>query len=230
MSQRRRKEYPERYPGVRVPHVISMPDICPELAEFVGIMLGDGGITNQQVSVWLNPYQERDYALFVANLMERLFGILPSIHCYPERSKLLVLASSVHLVRALEQFGLPSGNKLAAGVAVPDWIFADAELMRGCVRGLMDTDGCVFEHSYRVNGKPYSYVKLAFSSHSPHLLCDMQRMLQALGFHPGTPRADYIWLSRDKEVVAYHEELVGTHNPYHQRRYDDARQKKKRRA
>jgi len=124
---------------------------------------------------------------------------------------------------------LPKGNKLLNGIKVPEWIFGHKELIKACVRGLMDTDGCIFEHSYNVNGKLYSYVKMAFSSHSPRMLDDMQRMLLALGFHPGTPRADYIWLSRAKEVRAYHEEVVGTNNPYHQRRYDEARQKKERR-
>ena len=229
MSQRWRREFPERYPGVRVPHMITMPELCPELAEFVGIMLGDGSINRRQVSVSLNPHVEVEYAVFVAGLMDRLFNIQPSVHEYRARSQLTVLASSMDLVATLQRLGLPTGNKLANEVKVPAWIFTDIELVRACVRGLMDTDGCVFEHSYKVNGKLYGYVKMAFSSHSPRLLDDMQRMWRALGFRPGTPRADYIWLSRAKEVRAYYEQLVGTHNPYHQRRYDEARQKQKRR-
>lgn len=63
---------------------------CPqkneELAEFVGIMLGDGGITKRQVIVTLNPKTDKAYSIFVKKLMERLFKIKPSMFYEKEES------------------------------------------------------------------------------------------------------------------------------------------------
>src|SRR3989344_111417 len=45
ISQERRRLYPEQYPGCVLPKIIVEPKKNVELAEFFGIMLGDGSIS-----------------------------------------------------------------------------------------------------------------------------------------------------------------------------------------
>ncbi|MBM4467703.1 MAG: hypothetical protein FJ014_19490 [Chloroflexi bacterium] len=57
-----------------------IPEKSPLLAEFIGIMLGDGSITDHQVTVTLNKTDDAEYANFIRELIGGLFGIASSIH------------------------------------------------------------------------------------------------------------------------------------------------------
>jgi len=50
----------------------------PQLAEFMGIMLGDGRVALYQIIVTLGT-KEVEYVHYVARLMQTLFGVVPSI-------------------------------------------------------------------------------------------------------------------------------------------------------
>jgi intein/homing endonuclease len=136
---------------------------------------------------------------------------------------LVLCVSSVQLVAFLQEIGLVQGNKVQLQCGIPNWIFEKPEYMQACVRGMMDTDGCVYHHAYKVNGKEYRYVKMTYAGRSWPLLEGLQEMLRRLGFKPGAVRKPgYLSISSDKEVRRYYEEAVGTHNPYHWRRYQEA--------
>ena len=45
----------------------------------------------------------------------------------------------------------------------------------GTPEGLMDTDGGVYLHKYKVNGKPYQYIKMCYTSHSKPLLYAVEK-------------------------------------------------------
>ena len=55
------------------------PTKSVDLAEFVGIMLGDGNIGRLQISISLNSIKDADYSLFVSGLCNKLFGSYPKI-------------------------------------------------------------------------------------------------------------------------------------------------------
>jgi hypothetical protein len=129
----------------------------------------------------------------------------------------VVVVSSVALVEYLEAIGLHRGNKVAQQVGVPEWIFGDLEYVRACVRGLMDTDGCIFLRRQRYKHREYRFLELHFSSHSQPLLAGMECLLSCLHI---TPKRDDrgVTLYRQGEIKRYFE-TVGTHDPYHQERY-----------
>src|ERR1051326_2953723 len=59
--------------------VVSIPSVySPDLAEFVGILLGDGHLNLTQVTVTLGN-KELNYVEYVAGLMEKLFHQRPKI-------------------------------------------------------------------------------------------------------------------------------------------------------
>ena len=88
------------------------------------------------------------------------------------------------------------------------------EYSAACLRGLMDTDGGVFLHKYRVNGKIYSYKKICFTNRSVPLLDFVEETLLRLGFNPKKilkVENKKVWLYNSNEVEEYLG-LVGTSN------------------
>jgi hypothetical protein len=200
-SLRRRAEHPEWYDDnfiVRKP--IKVPTQSVELAELVGILLGDGRITDMQVIVYGNLLTEVDYSRFEAGLFKRLFGITASVR-EGKGNTSIVMVSAIALVEYLESIGLRRGDKIAQQVSVPSWIFNDTAYIRACVRGLMDTDGSIYPETKIYKEREYHYVNLCFTTHSQPLAKAMRHMLCELGFRP-TVSSDgqRVYLRRQEEV------------------------------
>jgi len=189
-----------------------------ELAECFGILMGDGGVSKYQVTVSLNHITDRNYAGFVAYLMHRLFGVRPMVYHYPNNGVLEVTISRIQLVTYLHALGLPIGNKIRQGLDIPEWIKQDKAFLIACIRGLIDTDGCIFTHRYKVKNKWYTYKKLSFTSASKPLLTSVYETFVTLDMHPRIGSAKDVRLDRKSDVDRYFS-LISTNNPKHLRRY-----------
>lgn len=186
-----------------------------ELAEFVGILLGDGHIGKEQWSVTLNSIADKDYLTFVVGLIEKLFGFSPSVHFRKDSKAVVILGSGIRSIEYLKNLDLKVGNKITLQVGVPSWIELDKSFSIACLRGLIDTDGGIFIHRYKINGKEYQYLKLSFVNRSMPLLNFVYKELEKLGFNPRMITAienKRVWLYNQQEVKRYLE-IVGTNNP-----------------
>ena len=153
-----------------------MPKYSKELAEFCGIMLGDGGISKRQFTITLH-LQEKQYAAYVSSLIQKLFLVTPSQYTKQKNTR-TVCISRTKLVTYLEEYcGLESGNKVINQVSVPLWILESRPYQKACLRGLFDTDGSIYMHRYTSKGKKYEYQKIGFSSRSQSLLEDVHAIL-----------------------------------------------------
>lgn len=65
-SQFLRREYPEKYPTVLRRKEIAKPKYSSQLAEFVGIMLGDGHLGHWQAVIAFNTSTDAAYMRFVS--------------------------------------------------------------------------------------------------------------------------------------------------------------------
>lgn len=204
------------YPILRA-KPIRRPKASPLLAEFIGIVMGDGGITQRQVTITLHHTDDRAYAAFVTRLIKRLFGVTPRIYHAPKDSVLDIVVSRTELVRYLHALGLPIGNKVRQRIDIPGWIIKDPALSLACIRGLIDTDGCVFTHRYRVRGKLYTYKKISFTSRSKPLLNSVGRILSLLGIVVRTTQYD-VFIDSVSDVKKYFMQ-VRPHNQKHLNRY-----------
>ena len=119
----------------RLRREIVKPKRSPALAEFVGIMLGDGGIGHYQATITLNAVTDTEYADFVVGAIGQLFGLTPSRQT--RENVCVIVVSSVELVEFLCRIGLVQGNKVKHQANLPSWIFADPHRVRACLRGLM---------------------------------------------------------------------------------------------
>ncbi len=194
------------------------PRVGRRLAECIGILMGDGGISRYQVVVSLHHINDREYAVYVENLLKDLFGVSPSVHHSPHKAVRNITISRVGLVKYLHELGLPIGNKLAYKFDMPDWIKQNQHYKTACLRGLVDTDGSVFTHTYRSKGKQYSYKKLSFTSASPALLSTVHSALRELNLHSRKGSNHDVRLDSRADMKQYFS-VVGTRNPKHLRRY-----------
>src|SRR3989344_8473434 len=110
----------------------------PELAEFFGIMLGDGKLSKYQIVVNLGD-KEMEYAKQVVDLIKNVFGALPKIAIRKTGYKDVYLGS-IDLSSWFMKEGLVY-NKVLKQVAAPKWIFQNSSFISGFLRGFFDTDG-----------------------------------------------------------------------------------------
>lgn len=190
------------------------PEHTESLAEFVGILLGDGGITQEQCFITLNSEADREYVYFVMDLGTNLFGEKPHVHKHVNDKGIALYYSGLSLIEYFLKLGLKIGSKVKQQVDVPEWIKNNSRYKTACLRGLMDTDGGVFLHKYQVNNKKYAYKKISFANRSIPLIGFVQSTLNELGFNSkladkfATKR---VWLYNEQEVNQYFR-IVGTHN------------------
>lgn len=190
---------------------ITKPEESADLAEFIGIMLGDGGLTHFQCIIYLHSEIDKEFAYYVSNLMNKLFGITSKIYTHKKHKVLRVSVSSVNLVKYLVSKGLSLGNKVYLQVGVPLWILSNEEYIKACIRGLIDTDGSFILHKYKIKEKVYTYPKISFSNRSEPLLEFVYQGLRKLGFNPKRTFKSEVWLHNQNEAKRYLE-IIGVSN------------------
>jgi len=228
-SQERRKLYPELYTNCNPRRIISEPKESVGLAEFIGIMLGDGSISSNctQAVISLHKKDDRKYILLVCKIIKKLFCVDPVVYRYQNGSHKNVADITIHstsLVSFLKFKGLKIGNKVKQQVDVPGWIKGSKNFSKYCLRGLIDTDGSVYSHKHKTNGCNCFNLGLNFSNRSTPLLRFTHKTLERLNFHPKI-FANGVNLYRESEVSRYSRD-IGFSNIYHKNRLDDFLNKK----
>jgi hypothetical protein len=200
---------------ILLPRKISFPRKSEKLAEFVGIMMGDGGISKYHISITLNSKTDKEYSIFVKDLVKELFNVDPGINKRKGFLALDIVVNRIKLVSFCESIGLKIGNKLKQGLDIPPWILKNKKYQTACIRGLVDTDGSFFKHSYVVKGKKYCYGKIGFSSRSPELINSVHRILTNFCINSKINYNGYEVKIESIEGVHRYMSIVGTNNPKH---------------
>ena len=195
---------------------VTYPKKSAYLAELVGILLGDGGITKYQVRVTHNSETDFGHAKYVARLFNRLFGIKAVITFSKHQKVCEVVVSSKKLVDFLVGLGLKVGNKIKNGADIPKWIKINKAFETACLRGLIDTDGCVYSEKHKYNSRVYTFPIVAFTNHSRLLFKSVKSALFNRGYHP-TGKVKNILIRRADEVLRYSED-IGFQNKKHSKR------------
>lgn len=215
----REGQYQKVWRRISAPKLIKKPRYSKDLAEFVGIVLGDGGISKYQLTITLHMIDDKEYGEFVVDLIKRLFAVPVSIYSDSKNSVNYYVVSRIELIRfCLERLGLKQGNKIKQQVNIPNWIKQNKQYSIACVRGLVDTDGSVFTHKYKVSGKEYKYKKLAFTSASKPLLYSVYNILKDLNLNVRIARGKDVRIDSVENMKRYFK-LIGSHNPKHLKRY-----------
>ncbi|MCX6760375.1 MAG: hypothetical protein NTW46_03480 [Candidatus Nealsonbacteria bacterium] len=221
ISQKNRLLFPERYANCNLRKHISKPQNSAYLAEFIGILLGDGHLDSFQVSITLHKKNDHIYISRVCNMVKKLFSITPAVY-YARSGKrknvAIIVVSSVLFIDFLLAKGLKRGHKVKQQVDVPGWIKKNEVFSKHCLRGLIDTDGCVYSHKHKVYGHDYLNVGINFSNKSIPILKFVYKTLIKLNFSPKI-FGKGVNLYRKKEVLRYAKE-IGFSNLHHKIRLD----------
>ena len=109
-----------------------------------------------------------------------------------------------NIVEFFKKNGLQSGNKVKNNVQIPKWIKENLSFLKSCVKGLTDTDGCVYYISRKTNRN----LRITFTNHASNLLKDYRDALIKLGFYPSKIIRGYdVFLSRKKDIEKYISEV-----------------------
>lgn len=199
------------------PKSIKHPQKDALLAEFVGILIGDGGVTKYQVIIATNAIDDYEYSLFIVKLINRLFGLKSKVSVRDGTKALSITISSVALVEFLISIGIIKGDKLKHDLDIPTWILKDRDFSLACLRGIFDTDGCIFQERHKIKEKTYCYPRLSFVSMSPYLCGSIYETLFSLDLSPKM-RNNRVNLEARKDIDRYFR-IIGTSNPKHLERY-----------
>lgn len=214
VSQLRRRQNPKRYIdlGCNVAKRSLVPKKTRYLSEVIGAILGDGGLTSNQLHITLNSDKDADYCVYLRNLLKRIFVLEVGVFKRKNAKAVVLTVSGVNFVNNLMALGLKIGNKVKQQVEVPEWITNNTDYSKACLRGLMDTDGGVFLDKYVVNGKEYSYLKMCFTNKSKPLITFVFNTLLFFGYNPKLYSDNKVWLYSYREVERYLKEIGSSNN------------------
>jgi intein/homing endonuclease len=207
-----------RSSGFVIRKQIKYPVRSSGLAEFIGILLGDGGVPGtHQLTISFNDKTDNAYAGYIGGILKSLFSLDYHIHHRKNSDGADIVVNSSNLTDFLIKNGVVKGNKVKNQVDVPPWINTRLEYQISCLRGLMDTDGGLYLHKYNVNRKGYEYLKLSFANRSKPLLNFTFSVLRKLNYEASLDRYSVSIYSL-AGVKRYMLE-IGTHNPKHLRKF-----------
>ena len=155
-----------------------------ELAEFIGYVLGDGHLEYSEkktYSIEIVIHQDE------VELRERIISLTKELFNYEARIREKnCKAVSINIygkkaVEKLEDKGLQPGNKTENQVGVPKWIKNNKKFTKKCLKGLIDTDGCVYKNGD--NYKKGSGWMIDFKNASRPLIRDYMTMMESIGYN-----------------------------------------------
>ena len=190
---------------------IKYPKPSELLAEFVGIFLGDGSFGNKyQIVISWNHRCEHDYARHVQEMVYKLFGLESKIRIRKEYGSAEVVISSSNLVDYIRKLiGIKAGASKKL-FKLPAWLLKNKRYRIGFLRGLFDSEGCVYQHKCYSNAKAYSYIKIAITNYCDEILSAFQSFLKSLKINSVKYRNRiHIYSSKDTRRFF---SLVGSNN------------------
>ena len=217
-----------RYNGTDIRKHTNLPDYpTPELAEIVGIMLGDGCLYLDRrlkfhTVICFNK-KETQYLNYVKILFESYFN--PYKFSIQElENEFLLRNISKFIGKFLVSNGLKHGNKIKNKVEIPEGVFSNREFVVSLVKGIFDTDGSIYR-------KYANYAQICFKFAGYPLIASVRESLMVLGYNPtkiikGNSSIGGIdwkfYLSRQEEVNRFFLEIKPA-NDKHLKRFKNIR-------
>ena len=198
----------------------------PNLAEYLGVLAGDGSIQNAwQVTISLNATKDLAYATYLLRLTKQLFGIEAKIRKKKFQNCCDLICSSTTLVEHVLELGMVRGNKIKGEICIPKWVMTKPDYSIAYVRGLIDTDGCLYIHRHNVRNRTYFNLGLCFVSHAEKLLHETLEILLSAGIPAKLTSGKKIYVYSASGVKKYLS-IFGSNNQRIWRIYNDWMQMK----
>ena len=129
-------------------NTMTIPKLSEELAEFTGIMAGDGNsylyikgakIRNYSITITCHSQNDFEYVtLFLSPLCKKLFGIKQSVRILKSSKGIQLRIFSKELVYILWVLGHPPGDKIKNEITIPSWVSINESYFNSYLRGFFD--------------------------------------------------------------------------------------------
>lgn len=196
-----------------------------EICEFIGALIGDGYIVKKKYTLGITGDQKLDED-YLRNYITRIFKSIfpktsPRLYYRKDENTLMFIVNSKNVVQFFKEIiSFPVGKKSSI-IKIPNMILSsDKELVLSTVRGIFDTDGCVFFDKRKIYKKPYPRITLQVDSRP---LYEQIKLILQEYFSLYTKEAKHKITGKDKfyiEVYGHHQlkkwiKLIGFSNKRH---------------
>lgn len=201
-----------------------------DLAELVGIHLGDGSLSldkqyDYTVSYAGNLQKDQVFMDHINNQYFSLFGTKLKVVLNSKRNSIELRIRSKLLYNFLKNsLNIPCGRK--TDLSIPNYIKSDRKYLAAFLRGLFDTDGCVVLQKQN----KYRYILLKISTKHNNFAKEIQESLTFLDIPSFVNKKDtsvnnkifvgYDVVIRNKNVPKFFE-VIGSKNPRNFTKYKD---------
>lgn len=163
-----------------------------DLAELIGVILGDGHIGKFPRTEILAIFSNKNNKGFVKRyslLVQKIFGKKPANLNHGRGCTRI----SIYEKNISKRLDIPSGARGKVNFSIPDWIINNRNYLKRYLRGLYEAEG-----SFCVHKPTYTY-KFFFSNKNESLLDNVYYGMGILGFHLNKYKYK-IQISRREEV------------------------------
>src|SRR3989344_3735986 len=151
-----------------------------ELAEEIGIHLGDGCLSlgKNYFSAKGTNLEVEYYQNYIKSLYKKLYNLNLNVKQFDSVSGFEIYSKGLFEFKN-KVLGIPYGEKVER-IEIPKEILdsKNKEIYRACIRGIFDTDGCIYL------SKEDTYTVLSITIKSKKLIDQLEDMLKKLGFLP----------------------------------------------
>ncbi len=150
--------------------------ITPELCEFIGVLIGDGflaeyprknhpGLKHRYIEIAGHFEHDRHYFCeYLIPLIVRNFNVKPRFYECPKNTIRLKINSHKIFLEIRDNFEFPVGPK-SYKIKIPEKIInSNKENLYACIRGIWDTDGCIFFDKRERYKNPYPRLTIQIAS------------------------------------------------------------------
>lgn len=219
-----------------------MKSINPEIAEILGVFIGDGWIESDKNGMYItgNPTEDKDhYDKFLAPLFSKHFTIVKPKEFHYWKVYGFGIYKKDIINKAIE-LGFPVGKK-CLNVKIPFYIFnsKNKKVIKALLRGIFDSDGSFWcEKSNAKTSTDFKknhncHPEFSISSCSKKLLIQIKFLLNKLDIYSQViqkSKSGFRWnrninnsyaltIRRIRDIEKWFE-IIGTNNPKHKTRYE----------
>lgn len=150
----------------------------PHLAEYIGVVLGDGNISKFPRTERIIISSNSDNTGFIkhyAKLTKIIFNKKPTINLVNNENCIRI---SLYQKEISKRLNIPAGNRNNLNIKLPSWIYKNKKNLIKLLKGLFEAEG-----SLSIHLQTYTY-NFQFSNKNKSLLKVVENGLKILGYHP----------------------------------------------
>lgn len=190
--------------------------LTPELAEIIGIIIGDGHLefnkkytktTMYLLNISGSSSEDEDYYTNRINpIFFRLFNVKFNISKRRNDELVLNLYSKA-ITSFFKNLGISPGKKVD-DVSIPKIILnAEKEIKKGFISGVMDTEGSIsFKKDYF---KKHSKPLISINAKSKKIITQLRKLLEEFNLKPSIYKEEYLDKRNNKISTRYRIDLAG---------------------